>query len=395
MKNRELYKQLLNSNNELNMKNRKNCKARSVEVAESMIEYADLRCCMRRILNRFPEEISEFEKKLQEKEDRLQKKRKKKMSKTRKPKTAYMVVDLAEHNINYTVGGVYDNENADDPAKCSFWVHSDPLRVLSFLEFTTLKPLNRKYYIVEILKYNNRRPEFSNPDVVRIKKEITWQELCNLGIDYKPTGSGRYFSDNGKDEVTLEVPSNNSLDGYVINSSGRKANINTKGNGGRIVSREGDLTINCCNNKDNIIASSGIWASVVLKSSYENCVVSTGDFAQIVAINNSFHLYSSGKGASIASLSDGGINIIESSGDFAKITTRDISIINSTGKNSIITCYAPKSMVRAKKGSIIILSRFIDKNYEKVSVKTEIVDGKRIKEDTWYFLDADGNFKEK
>ena len=80
---------------------------------------------------------------------------------------------------------------------------------------------------------------------------------------------------------------------------------------------------------------------------------------------------------------------IGSSGDYAKI--------NSTGEDSVIYCAGDNSMAKAKKGSWITLSEWKyseeKKHYIPVCVKTEFVDGERIKEDTWYKL-VNGNFEE-
>lgn len=76
----------------------------------------------------------------------------------------------------------------------------------------------------------------------------------------------------------------------------------------------------------------------------------------------------------------GGSAQIGSSGDYAKI--------DSTGEDSIIMCAGSDSIVKAKKGSWITLAEWVwdDEKKRKVPkcVRTEFVDGKRIKEDTWY-----------
>ena len=89
---------------------------------------------------------------------------------------------------------------------------------------------------------------------------------------------------------------------------------------------------------------------------------------------------------------------IGSSGDYAKIGSSGGSAkINSTGKYAVICCAGDNSMVKAKIGSWITLAEW-DYSEEKkcpvpVCVKTEYVDGKRIKADTWYNL-VNGEFKE-
>lgn len=89
---------------------------------------------------------------------------------------------------------------------------------------------------------------------------------------------------------------------------------------------------------------------------------------------------------------------IGSSGNSAQIGSSGYyAQIESTGEYSVICCAGNKSMAKAKKGSWITLSEW---RYSRekgqnipVCVKTEYVDGERIKEDTWYRL-VDGEFQE-
>ena len=106
--------------------------------------------------------------------------------------------------------------------------------------------------------------------------------------------------------------------------------------------------------------------------------ISSGDFAQIGSSGNSAKIGSSGDFAQIGS-----------SGDSAKI--------GSSGKDCVICCAGHNSVVKAKKGSWITLAEWEyseeKERYIPKCVKTEFVDGERIKEDTLYKL-IDGEFVE-
>ena len=111
---------------------------------------------------------------------------------------------------------------------------------------------------------------------------------------------------------------------------------------------------------------------------------------------NSAQIGSSGDSAKIGSSGDSAK--IGSSGDYAKIgSSGDYAQIESTGEYSVICCAGNNSMAKAKKGSWITLSEWKYSKEKKrnipVCVKTEYVDGERIKEDTWYRL-VDGEFQE-
>lgn len=90
-------------------------------------------------------------------------------------------------------------------------------------------------------------------------------------------------------------------------------------------------------------------------------------------------------------ISSGDSAQIGSSGDYAKIT--------SEGKNSVVMAAGFDSMAKAKIGSWITLAEWVRVNdddktiWKPKCVKTEYVDGEKIKEDTFYKL-IDGEFKE-
>ena len=119
---------------------------------------------------------------------------------------------------------------------------------------------------------------------------------------------------------------------------------------------------------------------------------SSGDYAQIGSSGNSAKIGSSGNSAKIGSSGD--YAKIGSSGDYAKITSK--------GKHSVVMAAGYQSQAKAKKGSWITLAEWVRTDDEDKKgfciwipkcVKTEYVDGERIKEDTFYKL-VDGEFKE-
>ena len=112
------------------------------------------------------------------------------------------------------------------------------------------------------------------------------------------------------------------------------------------------------------------------------------DSAQIGSSGYYAQIGSSGYSAKIGSSGD--YAKIGSSGDYAKIgSSGDSAKIDSTGKNSVIMAAGHCSMVKATAGSWITLAEY-EKNEDGVLVpiyvKTEYVDGKRIKENVFYTL---------
>ncbi|WP_442857831.1 DUF7666 domain-containing protein [Blautia sp. AM47-4] len=104
----------------------------------------------------------------------------------------------------------------------------------------------------------------------------------------------------------------------------------------------------------------------------------SGDSAQIGSSGDSAQIGSSGNSAQIGS-----------SGNCAKI--------NSTGEDAVIMCAGRRSKAKGKKGSWITLAEWVKDEekgrYVPICVKTERVDGEKIKEDTYYTL-KNGEFSE-
>ena len=152
------------------------------------------------------------------------------------------------------------------------------------------------------------------------------------------------------------------------------------------------------------IGSSGDFAKIG-SSGYSAQIGSSGYYAQIGSSGDFAKIGSSGKYAKIGSSGDSAQ--IGSSGDFAKIgssgkyaqigSSGNSAQIKCTGYGSVICCAGDDSCVSAKKGSWITLAEW-EYSYRKdryipKCVKTEYVDGERIKEDTMYKL-IDGEFTE-
>ena len=138
--------------------------------------------------------------------------------------------------------------------------------------------------------------------------------------------------------------------------------------------------------------------------------ISSGDYAKIGSSGDCAKIGSSGDYAQIGSSgyyaqigSSGDYAKIGSSGDCAKIGSSGYSAkITSEGNNSVVMAAGYNSIAKAKIGSWITLAEWIrtDKTDDRDNyiwipkcVKTEYVDGERIKEDIFYKL-VDGEFKE-
>ena len=214
-------------------------------------------------------------------------------------------------------------------------------------------------------------------------------------------GSSGYSAKIGSSGDYAQIGS--SGDSAKIGSSGNSAKIGSSGNSAKIGSSGNSAQIGSSGYSAKI-GSSGDYAQI--GSSGDSAKIgSSGDYAQIGSSGDSAKIGSSGNSAKIGSSGDsakigssGNSAQIGSSGYSAKIgSSGDSAQIKSTGYDSIICCAGDDSCVSAKKGSWITLAEW-KYSYEKdryvpKCVKTEYVDGERIKEDTMYKL-IDGEFTE-
>ena len=157
----------------------------------------------------------------------------------------------------------------------------------------------------------------------------------------------------------------------------------------------GESKVKTTSKKNARIGSSGDSARIG-SSGNSAQIGSSGDFARIGSSGDSARIGSSGYFARIGS--SGYFARIGSSGNSARIgSSGDYVRITSKGKHSVICCAGNNSIAKGKKGSWITLSEWEydkkEKAYIPICVKTEQIDGKKIKEDTFYKLE-NGEFVE-
>ena len=214
----------------------------------------------------------------------------------------------------------------------------------------------------------------------------------NLPGDYAQIGSSGDYAKIGSSGYSAQIGSS----GYSaqIGSSGNSAQIGSSGNSAQIGS-SGDYAK---------IGSSGYYAKIG-SSGYSAKIGSSGNSAQIGSSGYSAQIGSSGDYAKIGSSgyyakigSSGYSAQIGSSGNSAKIGSSGYyAKINSTGEDAVIMCAGSRSKAKGKNGSWITLAEWVKDEekgrYVPICVKTERVDGEKIKEDTYYTL-KNGEFVE-
>ena len=213
---------------------------------------------------------------------------------------------------------------------------------------------------------------------IKIKAELKLADMINLGVEWLKEITS-------PEKIKTSIKDNSSGNYAQIGSSGDDAQIGSSGYGAKIGSSGYGAKIGSSGNYAQI-GSSGYGAKIG-SSGYGAKIGSSGDDAQIGSSGNYAKIGSSGDDAKIGS-----------SGNYAKIgSSGDDAKIDSTGEGCVIMCAGINSVAKASKGSWITLSEWSysdkKKRYIPVCVKTEFVDGEKIKADTYYKL-AGGVFKE-
>ena len=158
------------------------------------------------------------------------------------------------------------------------------------------------------------------------------------------------------------------------------------GKGGNSQAASGDYAKLAASGDSAQLAASG-YSAKLAASGYSAKLAASGDYAKLAASGYSAKLAASGDYAKLAA--SGYSAKLAASGDHDKI--------ESTGDHSVVMAAGYNSCAKAKKGSWITLAEWkrddASNKWVPVCVKTEQVDGKRIKEDVWYRL-TDGEFTE-
>ena len=239
--------------------------------------------------------------------------------------------DLKCRDFQYEVGKEYQ---IDGEIKCclhGFHACESPFEVWDYYDM-----LNSRFAKVEQSGTIDREKNSTKvcSSRIKIKAELKLADIINLGVEWL------------KD---ITSPSKIKVNNALNDNGGDSAQIGSSGDYAKI-------------------GSSGYYAKIG----------SSGDYAKIGSSGDSAKIGSSGDSAKIGS-----------SGYYAQI--------DSTGEDSVIMCAGFKSKAKAKIGSWITLAEWgrddTKERYVPICVKTEFVDGEKIKPDTWYQL-INGEFKE-
>jgi hypothetical protein len=215
---------------------------------------------------------------------------------------------------------------------------------------------------------------------IKIKAELKLADMINLGVEWLKEITS-------SEKIKTSIRDNSSGDGAKIGSSGNCAQIGSSGDNAKISSSGHGAKIG--SSGDNAQIGSSGNGTQIGSSGYGVKIGSSGYGVKIGSSGDNAQIGSSGYGVKIGS---SGYNVkIGSSGDGAKIGSSGYGAqIDSTGEDCVIMCAGINSVAKASKGSWITLSEWSyseeKQRHIPICVKTEFVDGEKIKADTYYSL---------
>ena len=294
--------------------------------------------------------------------------------------------NLRCRDFQYKIGGIYEMDGEIKVCNRGFHACESPFDVFDYYTMIDSR-------FCEVEQDGNISKEDRGTKIcsskIKIKAELKLADMINLGIEWlkeitlpekiktsiKDNSSGKYAKIGSSGD---DAKIGSSGDDAKIGSSGYDAKIGSSGYDAQIGSSGNNAQIGSSGNNAKI-GSSGDGAKI--GSSGNNAKIgSSGDGAKIGSSGNNAKIGSSGDGAKIGSFGDGAK--IGSSGNNAKI--------DSTGKDCVIMCAGINPVAKASKGSWITLSEWSysegKQRYIPICVKTEFVDGEKIKADTYYSL---------
>ena len=276
--------------------------------------------------------------------------------------TSYKAFDknMQCHDFQFEVGKEYEMDGEIECGKRGFHACKNPLELWDYY-----KMLKSRFAEVEQSGKIDKDEKSTKvcSSHIKIKAELKLADIINIGIEWLKN---------------VTSPSKYKKDG-VLDDSGHYAQIGS------------------CDHCAQI-GSSGDYAQIGSSGDYAQ-IGSSGDYVKIGSCGLCTHIGSSGHCAQIGSSggyakigSSGDSAKIGSSGDYAKIgSSGDCAQIDSIGGDSVIMCAGNNSRVKATVGSWITLAEWVWNDEKKrnvpICVKTEYVDGERIKTDTWYKLE--------
>ncbi|NCD07194.1 MAG: hypothetical protein EOL97_13855 [Spirochaetia bacterium] len=219
-----------------------------------------------------------------------------------------------------------------------------------------------------------------------VGKEYTHEgklKICNSGFHFckNPLDVLNYYNLCDSEFTEVEAIGNIDKDKDNVDTklATNKIKIGAKLDLSAFIKASFDFLWEKCNKKksgDNSKLASSGYNSKLASSGYNSKLASSGDNSKLASSGDNSKLASSGDYSKLASSGDN--SKLASSGYNSKL---ELNRGNSVGANIGIN-----GIIKGKKGCWITLAEY-DNNYEIKFVLSVKIDGKKVKQDTWYKLE--------
>ena len=281
--------------------------------------------------------------------------------------------DMTCRGMQYEEGRIYKME--EEPKCCERGYHfcENPIDCLGYYS-----PNESIYRQVEATGKISKDEDTSDTKIatneIKIGAKIDFQTMVKMAIEF----TYKHCTKKGKGN-------NKRSDNSVASNTGDNS----------VASNTGDNSV-ASNTGDNSVASNTGDNSVASNTGYKSVASNTGDNS--VASNTGDNSVASNTGDNSVASNTGNYSVASNTGNYSVASnTGDNSVASNLGQKSISSCLGVGGQASGKKGTWLVVAEWIqdeDWNWEVKEVKTVKVDGKKIKEDTYYTLEH-GEFVEK
>ena len=295
----------------------------------------------------------------------------------------------------YAENTIFEEENAK-VCECGMHFCENPLDVLDYYplidnngeltEFAEVEALD------EVLTDDNKKYCTKK---LKIGAKLDLPAFVKASIDFQ--------FEKTPVEKTIKKSKSASGDSSKLAASGDYSKLAASGNSSKLAAR-GDYSKLAASGNSSKLAASGYSSklaasgdsSKLAASGYSSKLAASGDSSQLAASGDSSKLAASGYSSQLAASGD--YSKLAASGYSSKLAASGYSSqLAASGNYSVVVGIGVNTIAKAVKGCWITLAEWkYDDEKEAtipVCVKTEYVDGKRIKENVFYKL-VDGEFTE-
>ena len=266
--------------------------------------------------------------------------------------------------FQYEVGKTYEQKESPKICDRGFHFCENPLDVLNYYnlcecEFTEVEAEGK------VDKEDDKDTKIAT-NKIKIGAKLDLPMFIKASIDF--------VSESCKKDKKTKDDSGYSAQ---LASSGYSAQLASSGNSAKLAS-SGNYAQLASSGYSAQLASSGNYAKLASSGNYSQ-LASSGNYSQLASSGNSAKLASSGNYAQLAS-----------SGDYAQLASSGYSAkLELNGLKSVGANIGINGIIKGKEGNWITLAEYkkVNGKYEVVFVESVQIDGKKLKEDTFYKLE--------